>query len=195
MLHILDIPDPLKLRSEKMRPLAFMSIKSPGGSLGVLACCIAALLSPGFCLAWTMPRTPLGIHEQIEKPQINEKAKSDIYFAPGRLFCQKDRSAGTTRGGSQETSMGITTSGSGKSRDDPLVIKGAPNRASAVRYEYTRIFEDFGKDTRIRQQALLKYNNRRIDVILFRSPDGADHEIYFDITDYFHVGKKERSVK
>ena len=175
--------------------LSFASIKLElaCGCVAMVACCIGSVLLPGHSGAEILPVKPWGIHELRTKPDTDWNARSHP-FDPRRLLCQKERSTGPTHA-SQEKPVEITTSGSGKSRDDPIVIKGAPNRASAVRYEYTRISQEFGNGFKILEQSLLKHENRWMDQIRLRSSDGKEQEIYFDITDYFPPRKKERSVK
>jgi hypothetical protein len=157
------------------------------GYVAMIACCIGPLLLPERSWAQIFPH-PLGIQELAAKPVMDWNARSRP-FDPRRFLCQKERDSGPTNA-SQEKLHGITTSGSGKSRDDPIVIKGAPSRGSAIRYEYTLISQEFGNETKILKQKLLFHENRYIDQIQFRSSDGDEKEIFFDITDYFSSRKK-----
>jgi hypothetical protein len=73
--------------------------------------------------------------------------------------------------------------GDGSSVDKAVVILGA-TEATGVRAEYLWLGAHF-PEWKLQDQSTLNQGKQIYDVMKFAMPDGSQHTVYFDITDFF----------
>jgi hypothetical protein len=92
---------------------------------------------------------------------------------------------------SREDKPGIIfAGGSGDSREDPIVIKNAPNHLAGVAAEYLYLQERFGQRDvhwELVFQAFLK-GEKRVDLLTIKLSNGTTKSMYFDISEFFGKG-------
>ncbi len=76
--------------------------------------------------------------------------------------------------------------GDGSSLEKAVVIK-APNEVSGLKAEQTYISIHYGRYEQVMQGLELK-KGRRFDMITFKTEDGKEHTLYFDITGFYGKG-------
>jgi hypothetical protein len=72
--------------------------------------------------------------------------------------------------------------GDGTSFEDAIVILGATKR-TGVNAEYAYLRSHF-PGFQLRSQRMQPREGRNYDIIEFSTPEGTDHELYFDITNF-----------
>jgi hypothetical protein len=76
--------------------------------------------------------------------------------------------------------------GDGSSREKAIVIK-APDEVAGLKAEQTYISTHYGRYEQVMQGLELK-KEHRFDIITFKTSDGKQHTLYFDITDFYGKG-------
>ena len=80
------------------------------------------------------------------------------------------------------------TAGSGKTRDDAIVITGVADTFEGIATEYAILEERFGQrgiDWQILRQAYYPSEKRSYDVLTIEEANGNRHDIWFDITSFY----------
>jgi hypothetical protein len=78
------------------------------------------------------------------------------------------------------------TGGDGLSLEKAIVIK-APDEVSGLNAEQKYISTHYGRYKTVMQGPELK-KARRFDIITFKTDDGKEHTLYFDITGFYGKG-------
>ena len=76
--------------------------------------------------------------------------------------------------------------GDGSSLEKAVIIK-APDEVSGLNAEQTYISSHYGRYKTVIQGLELK-KEHRFDIITFKTSDGKEHTLYFDITDFYGKG-------
>jgi hypothetical protein len=76
--------------------------------------------------------------------------------------------------------------GDGSSLEKAIVIK-APDEVSGLNAEQTYISNHYGRYQQV-TQGLSLMKGRRFDMITFKTSDGKEHTLYFDITGFYGKG-------
>jgi hypothetical protein len=87
--------------------------------------------------------------------------------------------------------MLVFDNGDGATKENALMILGAENETEGVQFEY-QVLEELFPGYAFLSQSLIHEGDKVYDVIKI-SCDGTEHEVWFDITEFFGKKKKSRS--